>query len=70
MRINSPKSRLAQLATRNSRPLICLQNHDLHITPIKPISAIAKPAQPKPNLDKFSLNRAAKIGIFKSLRKA
>src|SRR5699024_3895810 len=70
MRINSPKSRLAQLATRNSGRLIGLQNHDLNITPIKPIRAIAKPTQPKPNLNKFSLNRAAKLRIFQSLKKA
>ena len=64
MRIDSPKRRLAQLAARNSRPLIRLQNHDLNVTPIKPIRAIAKPTQPKPNLNQLSLNRAAKLGIF------
>ena len=70
MRINSPKRRLAQLTPRNSRPLIRLQNYDLNITPIKPIRTIAKPTQPKPNLNKLSLNRAAKLGIFQSLKKA
>ena len=70
VRINSPKRRLAQLATRNSRPLIRLQNHDLNITPIKPIRTIAKPTQSKPNLNQLSLNRAAKLRLFQSLKKA
>src|SRR5699024_623436 len=69
MRINSPESRLAQLATRNSGTLIGLQNYDLNITPIKPIRTIAKPTQPKPNLNQLSLNRAAKLRIFQSLKK-
>ena len=64
MRVNSPKSGLPQLAPRNSGTLIGLQNYDLNITPIKPIRTVAKPAQPKPNLNQLSFNRAAKLGIF------
>src|SRR5699024_10188845 len=70
MCVNSPKSRLTQLATRNSGRLIRLQNHDLNITPIQTIRTITKPTQPKPNLNQLSLNRAAKLRIFQSLRKA
>src|SRR5699024_3357487 len=70
MSIDSPKTRLTQLTTRNSRPLIRLQHHELHITPITPIRPIAKPTQPKPNLNQLSLNRAAKLRIFQSLKKA
>src|SRR5699024_3504035 len=70
MSIDSPESGLAQLAPRNSRPLICLQNHDLNITPIQTIRTIAKPTQPKPNLNQLSLHRAAKLRIFQSLKKA
>src|SRR5699024_4800041 len=70
MCVNSPKSRLTQLTPRNSRRLIRLQNHDLNITPIQTIRTIAKPTQPKPNLNQLSLNRAAKLRIFQSLKKA